>query len=161
MKAPSFDIRPARSATDMDVAREMFREYQQWLDVDLCFQDFDGELAGLPGKYAPPEGEIFIARAGEAIAGIVAARPVGDPADKRSEMKRMYVREEWRGHGLGRMLADLVVDFAATAGYRSMVLDTLRHLETAVGMYGRMGFVETEPYYENPLPGVVYMEKIL
>jgi len=161
MKAPSFDIRPARSATDMDVAREMFREYQQWLDVDLCFQDFDSELAGLPGKYAPPEGEIFISRDADAIAGIVALRPVGDPADKRSEMKRLYVRENWRGHGLGRMLADLAVDFARTAGYRFMVLDTLRRLETAVGMYGRMGFVETEPYYENPLPGVVYMEKIL
>ena len=147
----------------MDVAREMFREYQQWLGVDLCFQDFDGELAGLPGKYAAPDGEIFIASDADAdaVVGIVAVRQIGDPADKLSEMKRLYVREEWRGHGVGRTLANRAVAFAAKAGYQRMVLDTLTRLETAKEMYGRMGFVETEPYYNNPIPGVVYMEKIL
>jgi len=163
VSAPRFDIQPARSAADMDVARVMFREYQQWLGVDLCFQDFDGELAGLPGKYAAPDGEIFIASDADAdaVVGIVAVRQIGDPADKLSEMKRLYVREEWRGHGVGRTLANRAVAFAAKAGYQRMVLDTLTRLETAKEMYGRMGFVETEPYYNNPIPGVVYMEKIL
>lgn len=161
MSAAPFDISVARGDADMATSREMFSEYQQWLGVDLCFQDFENELKGLPGKYAPPKGEIFIAREDGDVAGIVAVRPVGDPSEMRSEMKRLYVREQWRGQGLGRVLADLAVTFAANAGYRVMVLDTLPHLETAMSMYGRMGFVETAPYYENPLPGVVYMEKTL
>ncbi len=161
MSAAPFDISVARGDGDMMTAREMFAEYQQWLGVDLCFQDFENELAGLPGKYAPPTGEIFIAREDDAVAGVVAVRPVGEPSERRSEMKRLYVRERWRGRGLGRVLANLAVSFAADAGYTRMVLDTLPQLETAISMYGRMGFVETEPYYENPLPGVVYMEKIL
>jgi len=156
-----FDIGPARSDADMQTTREMFMEYQQWLGVDLCFQDFENELAGLPGKYAPPGGEIYIARDGDAVAGIIAVRPVGDPEEKISEMKRLYVRENWRGHGLGRSLAEMAIDFAASAGYRRMVLDTLPSLETAKRMYARMGFKEMAPYYENPLPGVVYMEKLL
>jgi putative acetyltransferase len=156
-----FDIGPARSDADMQTTREMFMEYQQWLGVDLCFQDFENELAGLPGKYAPPGGEIYIARDGDAVAGIIAVRPVGDPEEKISEMKRLYVREYWRGHGLGRTLAEMAIDFAARAGYRRMVLDTLPSLETAKRMYARMGFKEMAPYYENPLPGVVYMEKLL
>jgi putative acetyltransferase len=156
-----FDIGPARSDADMLTTREMFMEYQQWLGVDLCFQDFENELAGLPGKYAPPGGEIYIARDGDAVAGIIAVRPVGDPEEKISEMKRLYVREYWRGHGLGRTLAEMAIDFAARAGYRRMVLDTLPSLETAKRMYARMGFKEMAPYYENPLPGVVYMEKLL
>lgn len=161
MSALPFDISVARGDADMATAREMFIEYQQWLDVDLCFQDFENELAGLPGKYAPPRGEIYIARDGDAVAGVVAVRPVGDPSENLSEMKRLYVRDRWRGRGLGRRLADLAVTFAADAGYAKMVLDTLARLETAKAMYERMGFIETAPYYENPLPSVVYMEKVL
>lgn len=162
MSDTPFDITAARGDADMATAREMFLEYQQWLGVDLCFQDFDNELAGLPGKYAPPSGEIFIARDAGAVAGVVAVRPIGEPDDKLSEMKRLYVRDQWRGRGLGRALADLAAGFARDAGYRRMVLDTLPRLEIAVAMYGRMGFVKTAPYYDdNPLPDVVYMEKIL
>lgn len=160
MSVPPFTIEPARSETDMAVAREMFTEYQQWLGVDLCFQDFESELAGLPGKYAPPKGEIYIARDGDDVAGIVAVRPVGPAEECRSEMKRLYVRDKWRGLGLGRKLANRVVAFAEKAGYRCMVLDTLEQLEVAKSMYAHMGFEATEPYYENPLMGVVYMEKI-
>lgn len=159
--ADGFVISVARGAGDMDIAREMFREYQAWLGVDLCFQGFEQELAGLPGAYAPPRGEIFIARDGGAVAGIVAIRPVGDDGDGRCEMKRLYVRDAWKGRGLGRRLAETVVRFGADAGYRIMVLDTLPQLETAKGLYLRMGFAETAPYYENPLPGVVYLEKVL
>lgn len=161
MNTLPFDIKPARSPADMNVVREMFREYQQWLGVDLCFQDFDTELAELPGKYAPPGGEIYIARSGEQVTGIVAVRGVPKISAETSEMKRLYVREGWRGRNLGRQLADLAVDFAQKAGYRKMVLDTLPHLMTAKAMYARMGFQEIASYYENPLPGVVYMEKIL
>ncbi len=161
MNASGFDIQPARTQHDMTIAAEMFREYQQWLRVDLCFQNFDAELAGLPGKYVPPGGEILIARKAEAIAGIVALRPLPEISSDTSEMKRLYVRDGWRGQGLGRRLAELVIDFAGKAGYRKMVLDTLPHLQAAIAMYGTMGFVEIAPYYENPLPGVVYMEKIL
>lgn len=161
MSTINFDIMPARTNADLATTREMFVEYQQWLGVDLCFQDFDNELAGLPGKYAPPGGEIFIARDGDSVAGIVAVRPVGEPSAKLSEMKRLYVRDDWRGQGLGRTLAEMAITFGANAGYRRMVLDTLPHLKTAKAMYDRMGFIETKPYYENPLPGVVYMEKIL
>jgi len=161
MNAGGFDIQAARSPDDIKIAKEMFREYQEWLGVDLCFQDFENELATLPGKYAPPMGEIYIARQNNAVAGVVAIRPVGEPGAGRSEMKRLYVREAFRGQGLGRILAELVVSFAEDAEYRVMVLDTLPHLETAIKMYKTMGFGETAPYYENPLPGVVYMEKIL
>ncbi|WNJ98970.1 GNAT family N-acetyltransferase [Thalassospiraceae bacterium LMO-JJ14] len=157
----SFDIRPARSDADMAHTREMFVEYQQWLGVDLCFQDFENEIANLPGKYAPPGGDIFIARDNSDVAGIVAVRPVGNQDDKLCEMKRLYVRDQWRGQGLGRTLAELALSFAENAGYRRMVLDTLSQLKTARDMYLRMGFLETKAYYDNPLPGVVYMEKIL
>lgn len=157
----AFDIAPARSGEDIETTREMFSEYQQWLNVDLCFQDFENELAGLPGKYQPPTGEIYIARDQGAVAGIIAVRPVGDPDEKMCEMKRLYVRPAWRGRGLGRQLAELVIGFAGKAGYRRMVLDTLPQLETAKSMYARMGFGEIAPYYLNPLPGVVYMEKLL
>lgn len=161
MNAGGFDIHVARSPDDLTIAKEMFREYQEWLGVDLCFQDFENELATLPGKYAPPMGEIYIARQKNAVAGVVAIRPVGEPGAGRAEMKRLYVREAFRGQGLGRILAELVISFAKDAEYQMMVLDTLPHLETAIMMYKRMGFGETAPYYENPLPGVVYMEKIL
>ncbi len=155
------DIRQARTAEDIAIAREMFREYQAWLGVDLCFQDFDSELANLPGAYAPPWGEIFIAAAGDDVAGIVAVRPVDDTAAGNCEVKRLYVRANWRGQGLGRALADAAVSFATHVGYVTMVLDTLPHLDAARAMYTRMGFEQTAPYYENPLPGVVYMKKIL
>ncbi len=161
MSSDDFDIHVARSAEDMVIAGKMFREYQEWLGVDLCFQDFEHELATLPGKYTPPRGEIFIARQNDQIAGVVAVRPVDLPEARRSEMKRLYVRDAFRGQGLGRKLANLVVSFVKDAGYQVMVLDTLPHLEAAIKMYASMGFDETAPYYENPLPGVVYMEKIL
>jgi putative acetyltransferase len=161
MNASGFEIQPARAQQDMAITGEMFREYQQWLGVDLCFQNFDAELAGLPGKYAPPSGEIFIARQAGATAGIVAVRAVPEISPDTSEMKRLYVRDAWRGQGLGRQLAELVINFARKAGYRKMVLDTLPHLQTAIAMYGTMGFIEIDPYYVNPLPGVVYVEKIL
>ena len=161
----------AESAADMDIARIMFREYQQWLGVDLCFQDFDAELAGLPGGYAAPRGAIYLAVAGsKPIAswagieeaetlGCVAVKPLENPA--HAEMKRLYVRDAGRGAGLGRRLAEAAVDFAAEAGYRAVRLDTLKHLHAAIGLYHSMGFRPIEAYVHNPLDGVLFMEKRL
>lgn len=155
------DIRRARGAADMESVKALFREYQAWLGVDLCFQGFEDELATLPGRYAPPAGDIFLAVTGDDVAGSVAFRPLGADAKKYCEMKRLYVRDAWRGQGVGRQLADLAVAAASACGYKSMVLDTLPKLDLAQQMYARMGFQEMAPYYENPLPGVVYMKKTL
>lgn len=154
-------IRVARGQDDMDVVRALFTEYQEFLGFDLCFQGFAEELRTLPGFYEPPAGEIFLAVDGNEIAGVVAVRPVGDVEGRRCEMKRLFVREPWRGLGYGKQLAEAVVSHARSAPYQAMVLDTVQTLKTARSMYARMGFIETAPYYENPLPGVVYMEKRL
>lgn len=142
----------------MDAVRELFVEYQRSLGVDLCFQGFEEELAALPGKYSPPRGALILAWQGDALAGCVGLRPLDDSA---CEMKRLYVRPTWRGLGLGARLAEASVAAARDAGYSRMYLDSLPSLQTAIGMYYRMGFTETAPYYHNPLPGVVYLEKSL
>lgn len=147
------DIVPAR---DMEVVRELFHEYQDFLGVDLCFQGFEDELATLPGKYAPPGGIVLIATLDQAVAGCVAMRPLEGGV---CEMKRLYLRPGHRGLGIGRMLAEAVIDAAAVAGYTSMRLDTLDRLTEAIALYRSMGFELMDPYYHNPLDGVVYMEK--
>jgi putative acetyltransferase len=151
-----FVVRAAESADDMERTRELFREYQQWLGVDLCFQDFDAELAGLPGAYAPPRGRLYLVNEGASgdLVGCVALRPL---RPELCEMKRLYVRDRWRGRGLGRALAELLIAEAERAGYAEMCLDTLAHLDAARTLYFDIGFSETEPYYENPLDGVTYM----
>jgi len=151
----------AESDSDLAEAAALFREYQRWLGVDLCFQGFEEELAGLPGAYAAPQGVLLLAKDGGHSAGCVAVRPLSGVEPGICEMKRLYVRDRWRGSGLGRRLAEATFEHARTAGFRRMLLDTLPQLTVAKEMYRRMGFVETDPYYENPLPGVVYMEKIL
>ena len=148
-------IDQAAGPRDMEHIRALFVEYQEWLDVDLCFQGFDKEIATLPGAYGPPGGCLLLARDGDAIAGGVGLRPLGQGT---CEMKRLYVRPPWRGRGLGRILAQAVIDEAAAAGYGRMCLDTLPRLEEAIGLYHSLGFVETQAYYENPLDGVTYME---
>lgn len=155
-----FHVYSASADADMEGARTLFREYQQWLNVDLCFQDFESELAALPGSYIAPEGCLYLVthkRSGD-LAGCVALRPEqGD----RCEMKRLYVREGWRGHGLGRHLAQLCLDDAVQLGYRRMCLDTIGFLKQARALYASMGFKEIPAYYENPLQDVIYMEKDL
>lgn len=149
------DIAPAH---DMEVVRQLFREYQEFLGVDLCFQGFEEELAALPGKYAPPRGIVLIATREGDVAGCVAMRPLeGDVC----EMKRLYLRPDQRGFGIGRMLARAVLDAAVTAGYTTMRLDTLNTLTEAIALYRSLGFAVVDPYYHNPLDGVVYMEKPL
>lgn len=140
---------------DMGAVRELFLEYEAFLNVDLCFQDFAEELAGLPGKYAPPRGALFIALVGGRVAGCVALRP---HADKICEMKRLFVRPDYRGLSLGRELACTVIEESIDIGYQRMWLDTLDFLKPAIHIYTSLGFHEIESYYNNPLKGVMYWE---
>lgn len=149
-------ITPAEGPDDIAVVRTLFREYARELNVSLCFQGFEEELAGLPGKYAPPDGALLLARVGGAVAGVVGLRVLGDGV---CEMKRLYVRPEFRGTGAGRLLAERIVAIGRDGGFRVMRLDTLDKLATARAMYERMGFRQIDAYYHNPLDGVLYYEK--
>ena len=153
-------IKPVLSDSDRAAALQLFIEYAQFLGVDLSFQDFDDELASLPGKYAPPMGAILLARGlrGEPL-GCIALRPIL-PAGC-CEMKRLYVRPEGRGSGLGKALVIAIIKQAERIGYRTMRLDSLPSLDKAIGLYRQEGFVDTEAYYDNPIPDVVFMERSL
>ena len=150
----SIEIRPARWPQDLDPVRELFREYARSLDVDLAFQDFEQELAGLPGKYAPPLGEVLIAwRDGQAL-GCIGLRPL---ADGDAEMKRLYVRPQARGEQLGRRLAERICAQARAAGYARLCLDTLPSMAPAQALYRSLGFAPIAPYVFNPVPGTQFL----
>jgi GNAT superfamily N-acetyltransferase len=161
-------LRVASGASDIDLARTLFAEYATWLQVDLCFQGFEQELATLPGTYAPPAGRLLLAGApGEAF-GCIALRPLGatgkslsggatDVARGAGEVKRLYVRPQNRGGGWGRKLAEAVIGDARAIGYRELKLDTLEWMNEARALYAKLGFRECPRYYDNPHPGVVYM----
>lgn len=147
-------IEPARLPADVPRVQGLFREYAAGLDVDLCFQGFDTELATLPGKYAEPAGRLLLAwKDGEAL-GCVALRPI-DPGT--CEIKRLYVRLEARGERLGRRLAERIRDEARVIGYRRICLDTLPSMRSAIGLYTAMGFAPIEPYVFNPVPGALFL----
>lgn len=148
----------AEGAPDMDIVRDLFREYADWLRVDLCFQDFEAELAGLPGAYAPPHGGLWLARVDGKVAGTIAFRPLEEGT---CEMKRLWVRDEYRRLGLGRRLAVTCVRAARDAGYAAMCLDTLGHMTTARTLYENLGFTEIPAYYDNPLDDVRTMRRDL
>jgi len=148
-------IRKAESKSEIDQVRMLFMEYREFLGEHLEFQDFDRELESLPGEYSRPEGELLIALDGERVVGCVAVRRIDQDI---CEMKRLFVRPEYRGEGIGRKLAEKIIDSARDLGYGLMRLDTLDRLTEAMGLYRSLGFREIGPYYKNPLSGVVYWE---
>jgi putative acetyltransferase len=149
----------ARSAHELAQIRALFLAYQQGLGIDLCFQGFEQELQSLPGDYAEPQGGLLLALVGKQPAGCCAFRPLNTSDHLNAcEMKRLYVRPDFRGLGLGRLLVEAVVSGAQQAGYTTMLLDTLTDMEAARALYQEVGFVETEPYYHNPLPGAHYLK---
>ncbi len=159
MDKPAVTLMNPSSATDMEAVRDIFREYAGTLNVDLAFQDFEAELARLPGDYAAPRGHLLLAVVEGAIAGCCALRPL-DAADypNASEMKRLYVRKAFRGFGLGRELAEAMLDQARRAGYACVLLDTLDGMESARALYADLGFEQIPPYYHNPIAGSHYLK---
>jgi ribosomal protein S18 acetylase RimI-like enzyme len=143
---------------DLERVRALFREYQQAIGVDLCFQGFQAELAALPGAYARPGGRLLLAWRDGEVAGCGALRPLGPGV---AELKRMWTRPDQRGHGVARAVAGALLDAARAEGHRAVRLDTLEWMSAARALYRSLGFVERGPYYPNPLPGVVYMELAL
>ena len=152
----TIEISPARLPDDIETVRGLFAEYVDSLGIDLSFQDVGAELAQLPGKYAPPRGAILIARDGAGSAlGCVALRPWSQPGV--CEIKRLYVRPAARGQALGRRLAEAVIAWAARAGYVRVLLDTLASMQAARQLYVALGFRPVAAYYDNPVPGTLYM----
>jgi len=146
------------SPQELASIRTLFREYQAFLGIDLEFQGFARELAALPGEYGPPQGALLLAREGREVLGCGALRPLTASGAGICEMKRLYVRPAGRGLGVGRKIAVRLIERAAALGYAAMVLDTLAHLTSAIRLYQSLGFERTEPYYDNPLPGVSYWQ---
>ncbi len=147
-------VRIAESPSDFDQARELIVEYSKTLGEEFCLLGFDNELATLDQMYAPPGGVLLLAYADESPVGCIAYRRYGEGV---CELKRLYVRPQARGHRLGRRLVDDLVTHARAAGYIRMILDTLPTLHAAQSLYRKHGFVETPPYYDNPVPNVVFM----
>jgi len=157
--APAIDLVVPQTLAEIDDTRAIFREYAAQLGVDLCFQGFDAELQGLPGEYAAPAGLLMLALVDGAVAGCGAFRPLHDVDYANAcEMKRLYVRPAFRRFGLGRMLAQALIDRALESGYSAMLLDTLDDMEAARGLYESLGFEEVPPYYFNPIPGAHYLK---
>jgi ribosomal protein S18 acetylase RimI-like enzyme len=153
------EIIQAETVEQIETARKLFREYEAWAGINLCFQSFDEEVANLPGKYAAPEGRLFLAFADEKLAGCIALRKLEDGV---CEMKRLYVKDEFRGQKIGIALIEKLIEEARKIGYEKMRLDTLpTKMAKAVSIYESYGFHEIPPYYENPYDDTLFMEKDL
>jgi GNAT superfamily N-acetyltransferase len=149
----------AQSPEQIQCARTLFEEYAGWLGISLCFQNFAAELAGLPGDYQPPRGRLLLAFAEEELAGCIAMRDLGADC---CEMKRLYLRPEFQGKGLGKELVQRIIEEARIVGYQRMRLDTLPpKMNRAIALYQALGFKEIAPYYPNPVPGATFMELAL
>jgi GNAT superfamily N-acetyltransferase len=160
MSSLAFRIITVRTTADLDVAKGLFLAYAASLDVDLAYQDFAAEMAVMPGKYAPPAGELLLARdeRGSAI-GCGGLRPLNAPLC--CEMKRLYVCPQWRGTGVGKGLIEALLERARQIGYREIRLDTLPSMAAARALYRKSGFEITEPYYDTPVAGTLFMRRRL
>lgn len=157
--SPAIEVVHAQGAAALAAVRTLFQEYAHALGVDLAFQAFDAELAALPGDYAAPSGVLLLALVDGQSAGCGALRPLPDvDYPNACEMKRLFVRPAFRRFGLGRLLAQALIDHAAQLGYSSLLLDTLDDMEAARGLYVALGFEEIPPYYFNPIPGAHYLK---
>ena len=149
-------ITQAETAEQIEQARALFREYESWLGLSLCFQNFERELAELPGAYAEPDGRLLLARHHDELAGCVALRQL---SERTCEMKRLFVRDTFRGKGIGRLLIEMIIRNAKEIGYERMLLDTLPpRMNDAIALYRSIGFKEIAPYYDNPVEGAIFME---
>jgi ribosomal protein S18 acetylase RimI-like enzyme len=155
---PNITFSYVQSGEDIDQIKLLFREYEKAIGVDLCFQNFEKELADLPGQYALPEGCLILARVDNQMAGCVALRRFEANV---CEMKRLYLRSQFRKLGLGRQMATIIIKEAVNRGYKTMRLDTLPSMTEAIALYKSMGFVQIDSYRYNPLEGAIYMEKQL
>lgn len=152
-----FTLKQVESDKDIQETRALFAEYVAGLGVSLCFQNYDKEVAELPGQYVPPEGRLYLATEEGETAGCIALRKLDDGV---CEMKRLYVRGQFRGKGLGKVLVDRVIEDARAIGYNYMRLDTLPgKMDQAIAMYRSLGFKEIDRYYDNPYETALFMEK--
>lgn len=152
-------LKQVQSDSEVQEARQLFEEYAAWLGFNLCFQNFDKELAELPGNYAPPNGRLLLAVENDLVAGCVALRKIGEGI---GEMKRLYVRPEFRGQGLGRTLTETIIEAARDLGYQRLRLDTLPgKMDRAIAMYRSLGFKDIDRYYNNPYEATAFMELTL
>lgn len=150
------EIFQAGNPAHIEEARTLFREYETWIDIDLCFQSFEEELENLPGKYSAPDGGLFLAQVDGNLAGCIAFRKIDD---ETCEMKRLFVREGFRGLGLGKRLIEKLSEKARDAGYLTVRLDTLADkMPSAIRLYESFGFTQTKPYYQTPLQETIFMK---
>lgn len=155
-KTQTYQIIEVSSKEEIKAVKALFLEYQKWLNVSLCFQGFNEELAGLPGKYAPPEGRLYLVKAGNEYIGCIGLRKISNGI---CEMKRLYIKPEHQGRGLGKKLVQLLIEDAKQIGYSSMRLDTIKEkMPNAVDIYEKHGFKKIEKYYDNPNPHTLFME---
>lgn len=162
MHLPHIQFITPRTPAELEATRCIFGDYAAQLGIDLCFQNFDAELGSLPGEYAAPKGILLLAMVDEAIAGCCAMRPlIGVDYSDACEMKRLYVREDFRRLGLGRQLTESIVDAARLLGYHHLLLDTLSDMESARALYADLGFEAIPPYYHNPIAGAHYLKLAL
>jgi ribosomal protein S18 acetylase RimI-like enzyme len=156
---PNVELLTPTTPALLDATRTIFREYANSLNVDLCFQNFEVELNALPGEYAPPQGALLLALVDGDVAGCGGLRPLpGSDYANACEMKRLFVRPAFRKFGLGRLLAQALLDRGVQAGYSAMLLDTLDEMEAARELYASLGFEEIPPYYFNPIAGAHYLK---
>jgi putative acetyltransferase len=160
--APSIELLTPDTPALIEATRSIFRDYAKALGVDLCFQNFEAELAALPGEYAAPHGALLLACVDGEVAGCGALRALHDvDYPNACEMKRLFVRPAFRRGGIGRLLAQALMDCGIQAGYSNLLLDTLDDMEAARGLYASLGFEEIPPYYFNPVPGAHYLKAVL